>query len=477
MCDCCYLAHFPHEFGTLAPRIRGSGLSGRIKGQILAHRWNSRDTDREINRKGRILSQDILRNDFKPTSSSIGLSRKASAGFLGTSKAYGAARIRSNSEGVRGNSGDNKPKKYDSFDEFVDRRSSSKDGSNPTTGSGDEQESSNIGDSVPSSFDFLELKRELEKEEKKSSMEDPEEDELIRSQGPGSDTLNHEEAEGLAGQMGVQGGKKLMRRSNLLAKQVISIQSACSLGFVSQLWVDTRSIGDVVLVKDESVMENELKMIGLDTLVCDQDILCSIVDIVIRLHVNGACTQQDIHGWWTVMIPPNDKFKREPLVDDHDPSSKEMFCMGDAHDCFDRKRVGYNVVTSGGRSVGKVRGYTFNVNSGAMESLELDPFGFSIIPSSLVSTYCLFVEDVLEVVSDTVVVLEHATSRVQRLTKGIWDTRSMDRSRDERGEYSDLGRRKAWSVHRQSSNKNFTSQKFPQKMRDVEDEWDLPMDY
>ncbi|XP_008782688.2 uncharacterized protein LOC103702152 isoform X2 [Phoenix dactylifera] len=405
MCDCYSLAPLSHEFGTLAPRIRGNELSGRINDRILAHRWNSRDSDRETNRQGRILSQYILRDGFKPRSSSTGLSRKASGGFLGTSKNCGAARIRSNSEGISGNSGDNKPKKYESFDEFVDGRSSSKDGLNPATESGDKQESSNIGDSVPSSFDFLELKRELEKEEKEKGMEDLKEDELIRSEGPGIDTLNHEEVEGLVGQLGVKGGRKLMRRSNLLAKQVISIQSARSLGFVSQLWVDTRSIGDVVLVKDESVMENELKMIGLETL------------------------------------------------------------------------VGYNVVTSGGRSVGKVRGYTFNINSGSMESLELDPFGFSIIPSSLVSTYCLFVEDVLEIVSDTVVVHEHATSRVQRLTKGIWDTRRVDISRDEIGEDPDFGRRRAWSVHSQSSNKTFTRQKFPRKMRDVEDDWDLPMDY
>lgn len=37
-------------------------------------------------------------------------------------------------------------------------------------------------------------------------------------------------------------GRQVMRRSNLLAKQVISIQSAMSLGFVSQLWVDTTSV-------------------------------------------------------------------------------------------------------------------------------------------------------------------------------------------------------------------------------------------
>jgi hypothetical protein len=94
-----------------------------------------------------------------------------------------------------------------------------------------------------------------------------------------------------------------------------------------------------------------------------------------------------------------------------------------------------------------------------MESLELDSFGLSIVPSSLViqlenksccaytpaeyiilllsqyttyfflnakyttyfplqvSTYCLFVEDVLDIVSDTIVVHEDAVSRVQRLTQ------------------------------------------------------------
>jgi len=34
-----------------------------------------------------------------------------------------------------------------------------------------------------------------------------------------------------------------------------------------------------------------------------------------------------------------------------------------------------------------------------------------------ISTYCLFVEDVLEVVSDTITVQEGAASRVQRVTK------------------------------------------------------------
>ncbi|XP_062073011.1 uncharacterized protein LOC133777438 isoform X2 [Humulus lupulus] len=176
-----------------------------------------------------------------------------------------------------------------------------------------------------------------------------------------------------SGRFGIKNGRQVIRRSNLLAKQVISIRNALALGFVSQLWVDTtswivlfvevrpsllsgeserflfedvRQVGDVVLVEDETVIENEFKMVGLETL------------------------------------------------------------------------VGYKVVTPDRQNIGKVRGYTFNINSGAIESLELDSYGISIIPSSLVSTYALLVEDVLGVLSDAVVVHEAAATRIHRLTKG-----------------------------------------------------------
>ncbi|KAL8526441.1 hypothetical protein ACS0TY_015586 [Phlomoides rotata] len=88
--------------------------------------------------------------------------------------------------------------------------------------------------------------------------------------------------------------RQMLRRSNIMAKQVISIQSALSLGFVSQLWVDTsswgviivevkpkllsgdsdrfllkeiRQVGDVILVQDENVIGDDLKLVGLETLV------------------------------------------------------------------------------------------------------------------------------------------------------------------------------------------------------------------
>ncbi|KAK8663690.1 hypothetical protein V6N13_083497 [Hibiscus sabdariffa] len=225
--------------------------------------------------------------------------------------------------------------------------------------------------------------------------------------------------------------RQVMKRSNMVAKQVISIGSAQSLGFVSQLWVDTTSwvvlvvevrpsllsgeserfllqdvakVGDVVLIEDERVMENDFKMIGLETL------------------------------------------------------------------------VGYRVVTPGRQNIGKVRGYTFNINSGAVESLELDSFGISIIPSSLVTTYALLVEDVLEVIVDTVVVHEAAASRIQRLTKGFWDAKNAAISIDESTENADdddpPGFDDVWRNQRGSSGQRSRS-----RMRKADDDWELPKDY
>ncbi|KAI3967607.1 hypothetical protein MKW92_003482 [Papaver armeniacum] len=161
-------------------------------------------------------------------------------------------------------------------------------------------------------------------------------------------------------------------------------------------------VGDVILVEDESVMENGLQMIGLETL------------------------------------------------------------------------VGYNVITQNRRSIGKVRGYTFNINSGSLELLELDSFGISVIPSSLVSTYALFVEDVIEVISDTVVVHEEAASRLQRLTKGFWDTPNVETYNDEFDEFTDYERRHARS---RSNRKSLRNKRSPSRRRPPEDELDLPMDY
>ncbi|KAG0496085.1 hypothetical protein HPP92_000664 [Vanilla planifolia] len=284
------------------------------------------------------------------------------------------------------------------------------------------------GASQPSTFDFLELKRALGKEE--NTLGDSKEGNL-GPQGSEEFPSSSKKEVSVVGRPTVGGGRQIIRRSNLLAKQVISMESARSLGFVSQLWVDTRrwivklievrlnllsgdsekfllkdvyKVGDVVLVRDESVMENELDMTGLDSL------------------------------------------------------------------------VGYNLVKRSRRSIGKIRGYSFNINSGSVEMLEFDSFGFSIIPSSLVSSYCLLVDNVVDVEPDKVMVHEEALSHVQRLTKGIWDAGCIQQCRDDHDTVADF-RRKRINTDRRRRRPTYGDTNSPHKEKEEDDDWDLPMEY
>ncbi|KAL4287137.1 hypothetical protein AHAS_Ahas19G0156100 [Arachis hypogaea] len=121
------------------------------------------------------------------------------------------------------------------------------------------------------------------------------------------------------------------------------------------------------------------------------------------------------------------------------PSEAAVTCLAIAVDfagrrCVERKAVGQARDRRGGESChriccrlssitimelrgGRHRCELAEGERGAVEELELDSFGLSIMPSSLVSTYSLLVEDVLEVVFDAVVVRKATASRIQRLAK------------------------------------------------------------
>jgi hypothetical protein len=92
-----------------------------------------------------------------------------------------------------------------------------------------------------SSFDFLALKRELELDEEAVVAAEAEEGAGAAVEGDGE-----REVEKGAGGTGMQRRRRprrqMARRSALLAKQVISVRSARSLGFVSQLWIDAASV-------------------------------------------------------------------------------------------------------------------------------------------------------------------------------------------------------------------------------------------
>lgn len=93
--------------------------------------------------------------------------------------------------------------------------------------------------------EFLELKASLDNQKQgKKVTGGLNDDELNLVEGSSSANSKQRESVQLDKRAGLRGGKQLMRRSNLLAKQVISVQSALCFGFVSQLWVDTNSVSN-----------------------------------------------------------------------------------------------------------------------------------------------------------------------------------------------------------------------------------------
>ncbi|CAK9144448.1 unnamed protein product [Ilex paraguariensis] len=144
--------------------------------------------------------------------------------------------------------------------------------------------------SASSGVDFL---LEFNENDGRKSVGGLQDEELARIEGSDGVGSKLEESEKHNVRAVVKSGRQFMRRSSMIAKQVISMQSALSLGFVSQLWVETFSwvvlvvevrpsllsgelerflledvsqVGDVVLIEEESVMETEIKLGGLETL-------------------------------------------------------------------------------------------------------------------------------------------------------------------------------------------------------------------
>ncbi|KAL5974823.1 hypothetical protein ACLOJK_031495 [Asimina triloba] len=100
---------------------------------------------------------------------------------------------------------------------------------------------SSVGSSISSSFDFLELKKDVENEQKVGGSAAEEDNNSVTSDSSRRETIEPGDAH-----LRLRSQRQVMRRSNILAKQVISMQSALSLGFVSQLWVDTKSVSIIL---------------------------------------------------------------------------------------------------------------------------------------------------------------------------------------------------------------------------------------
>ncbi|KAL6988001.1 hypothetical protein U1Q18_013747 [Sarracenia purpurea var. burkii] len=80
----------------------------------------------------------------------------------------------------------------------------------------------------------------------------------------GVDSKSEELEQISGGPVSARKRRQLLKRSSMLAKQVISMQSALSMGFVSQLWVDTVSCAVSVVEVRPNLLSGELERFFLE---------------------------------------------------------------------------------------------------------------------------------------------------------------------------------------------------------------------
>jgi sporulation protein YlmC with PRC-barrel domain len=173
----------------------------------------------------------------------------------------------------------------------------------------------------------------------------------------------------------------ICQRGSILGTQVISKSTAKRLGIVTQIWLDVDqrqvmgfSIADR-FVPGTPIGIGETYYMGLESI--------------------------DLLGPDAILVD-NESVLEEEQVDDRYTSL-----------------IGNQVVTESGELLGKVRDFKFDPTSGDLFYLILSSVGAPLIPSTLISTYELDVNEIIAVGRDRIIVTEGMEERLTQLTKGV----------------------------------------------------------
>ena len=81
--------------------------------------------------------------------------------------------------------------------------------------------------------------------------------------------------------------------------------------------------------------------------------------------------------------------------------------------------IGSEVITETGELLGKVRSFKFNAEDAKVSSLIIDSLGLTLIPSEMMSTYELPVQEIVSSGPNRLIVFEGSEERLSQLTVGI----------------------------------------------------------
>lgn len=173
----------------------------------------------------------------------------------------------------------------------------------------------------------------------------------------------------------------IRQRASILGTQIISKVTAKRLGIVTQLWLDV----DQRKVMGVTVAERFLP----GTAISLGDTFYMSLERVSLLGPDAI------------------------LVDDE--SVLEDILVAERYTSL----ISNEVVTESGELLGKVRDFKFDPMTGELVYLILSSLGSPLIPSALISTYELDVNEIIAVGRDRIIVTEGMEERLTQITKGV----------------------------------------------------------
>ncbi len=166
---------------------------------------------------------------------------------------------------------------------------------------------------------------------------------------------------------------QLLQRSDLIGTQVITRDTGKKLGVINQLWVDIDQQEVVAVGLKSTLFTGEQRYMYLNS-------IRQIGDVIL---VEDEDAIEDI-----------DALKYSSLIDSE-------------------------VITETGELLGKVRGFKFDINNGRVSDLVIASFGLPWIPSQIISTYELPIDEIVSTGPERLIVFEGAEERLNQLSVGV----------------------------------------------------------
>jgi sporulation protein YlmC with PRC-barrel domain len=186
----------------------------------------------------------------------------------------------------------------------------------------------------------------------------------------------------------------IRQRSDLINTQVITIDSAKSLGVVKEILVDIDS--------------REVVALGL------RDNILAVPGNLARYMLLSSVRKLGD----SILVDDDD------VIEDIDP---------DAYTSL----VNCEVVTEDNNVLGKVRGFRFSCEDGRLTSIIIAALGYPLIPDQAISTYELSIEEVVSSGPNRLIVIEGTEERLEQLSVGLLERIGLGKApwEDEYGDY------------------------------------------